>query len=236
MTHEFSASFNQEALGYLVTHFGPYKAIIDKHTLWPYYSMFMDTEEKVRTRTKLRENTLEIIPFQYANYNRCLMLCPKCVWEDRCSYGEAYFHVQHQFWDSKACYRHKCKLIRSDVRIGKTKVMQLVCAEECLPGDMVTSDCSKIVSDFAHFQYDFYKSDDHNAIPNIVSAIISSYTDLTTKFLDLERLSKNMEDFYLNLDIGRIPINILDYFLDGHCSDTRLICLLSFFLRHLPHN
>ena len=102
-----SRLMNVEFLNKFTDHF--YKAltknnsiedIIMNHTIFPFYAMFLEGEEKRLLYNFLIENK-GVINVHVARKN--LYYCPMCVKEDRKKYGETYWHRDWQIENIKIC-------------------------------------------------------------------------------------------------------------------------------------
>lgn len=95
--------------------------LIDHHTLFPFYAPFLPPSKVEGLRTMMRTD-YDAATYQYvAALSRrvCpplfLRLCPMCLEQDRCQYGEAYWHRSHQLPSSELCPEHECRLLSTSV-------------------------------------------------------------------------------------------------------------------------
>lgn len=110
--------------------------LIKKHTMFPYYSMFLAKEK--------REVALQSIMNMSGNYSNKLSItpnrkdkeylkyCPMCVEDDRVKYSEAYWHRIHQIPEINVCPIHGCKLQDSIIEKNKNTARGLYPAETSL--------------------------------------------------------------------------------------------------------
>lgn len=116
-------------------------AIIDRHTLFPYYAPFLSVEQAARLRARLVGEPgkglralagitgVVVVP-------AWLRYCPACAASDRCEYGEAYWHRLHQIPGLVACPLHKeaVAVCDSDVPTDpKRRTGALIPAERAVP-------------------------------------------------------------------------------------------------------
>jgi hypothetical protein len=95
-------------------------ALIDRHTLWPYFAAFQSVERRAASR---REMKVDGHPYLRLGLmaRRCLRtewlkFCPLCLVSDRRSYREAYWHRTHQIPAIRSCHLHNVQLCISSVR------------------------------------------------------------------------------------------------------------------------
>lgn len=136
---EFLNQMTEEAYG-LLTRTKNIEAVIEKHTMFPYYARFVSAEKKRLAMHSLMEqegNLKSIINLEYrtSDNQRYLRYCPICAAEDRKQYGETYWHRIHQIKGLRICAKHKCFLQNSDVLMRRKEKPQLTAAESIVPYD-----------------------------------------------------------------------------------------------------
>ncbi len=92
--------------------------IIDKHTHFPFYSSFLSFERSVALRQNMKVNGTSRYITTGLQKNgallpRWLRYCPKCVVDDRLTYGECYWHRLHQISGVLICPIHEVLLENS---------------------------------------------------------------------------------------------------------------------------
>ena len=94
------------------------KDIILENTPFPYYVRMYSPNEKqslledlTNGRGQRPTHLWRAIPKE--GYS--LRYCPLCVTEDTRSYGEPYYHVEHQIPLSSVCVRHRCRLKQIEI-------------------------------------------------------------------------------------------------------------------------
>ena len=91
------------------------KDVIIKNTLFPYYSRFSSLEKKTAMLEQLcRGETIVITSIRKFTAKSVPRYCPQCVDEDRRTYGEAYWHIEHQIPLMMLCPEHGCLLQVAD--------------------------------------------------------------------------------------------------------------------------
>lgn len=93
--------------------------LIDKHTLFPFYSPFLPRERARLIREAMRSDDCARVATQLrktisGSKTIYLRFCPECVKEDRTDYGETYWHRLHQLHGVDVCTRHNVFLEDSD--------------------------------------------------------------------------------------------------------------------------
>ncbi len=110
------------------------KHLIEKHTMFPYYARFLPKERRIKGFEALcsmsgNYNNLLAVPKQKNGEIRYLRYCPLCVKEDRCIYGETYWHRSHQMMGVNFCPKHGCKLVNSSITANANTSPNLTSAE-----------------------------------------------------------------------------------------------------------
>ena len=91
------------------------KDVIIRHTLFPYYSRFSSFEKKTAMLEQLcRGETIVITSIRKFASKSIPKYCPQCVEKDRRTYGEAYWHIEHQIPLMMLCPEHGCLLQTAD--------------------------------------------------------------------------------------------------------------------------
>lgn len=115
--------------------------IIDKHTLFPFYTAFLPPKRSEWVRNAmLRSNAKGIygktgIMASTIVSNRYFKFCPVCHQEDMEQYGELYWHRVHQIPGVLVCPKHKVMLHDSELPVrGHNKHQYCIADEEnCQP-------------------------------------------------------------------------------------------------------
>jgi hypothetical protein len=91
------------------------KEVIIRNTLFPYYSRFSSFDKKTAMLEQLcRGETIVITSIRKFTAKSIPRYCPQCVSEDRRTYGEAYWHIEHQIPLMMLCPVHGCLLQAAD--------------------------------------------------------------------------------------------------------------------------
>lgn len=112
--------------------------LLEKHTMYPFYGRFIDSEKRNKAFQALMSmdgdfSKLFGVPQLRKGEQRYMRYCPLCVINDRKQYGETYWHRLHQMRNVNLCAVHGCCLIDSAVLFGSREVVNLVSIEEVIP-------------------------------------------------------------------------------------------------------
>ena len=131
--------------------FGSPAAFICEHTIFNYYNAFLPPEKQAAVWNMALAMDIKklsnALPIPKSKYVRYLRYCPVCVSEDRCQYGEAYWHRSHQLYGISVCHKHGCRLLDSDNPISSNGSPALITAEESiadLPNSVEMADSIEI--------------------------------------------------------------------------------------------
>lgn len=104
------------------------ETIIEKHTLYPYFSRFLSAEQKEKSQINMLNKVSASPNFmvgvavrQYVPQNHFWRYCPLCAQEDIEKYGETYWHRIHQIFDIRICPVHKIFLNSTNLLAALTK-------------------------------------------------------------------------------------------------------------------
>ena len=89
------------------------RTLILEHTTFRYYTRMFDEKSCRKILRALEEGHGEIpnfIRYSFPKEKYSLRYCPLCVEEDTQTFGEPYYHVEHQIPLSSVCIRHHCRL------------------------------------------------------------------------------------------------------------------------------
>ena len=101
--------------------------IINKHTLYPFFTAFMDKEISTRIFNLMKSNSCMgisgVIGIQMMSLNKSkyLKFCHRCMEDDFEKYGEYYWHRIHQVPGVLVCPKHKIPLENSTVAISSDR-------------------------------------------------------------------------------------------------------------------
>lgn len=108
---------------------------ITNHTILPFYSIFIPTHKSAKIRsdmkTKSGNSAFSIGSFsRIYQHQKFIRFCPKCVENDRFTYGETFWHRLHQIPEVTHCPVHEIPLRTSSVL--SRHYNSLVTAEEAI--------------------------------------------------------------------------------------------------------
>lgn len=212
--------------------------IVMNHTIFPFYAMFLEGEEKRLLYNFLIENKGVI---NVLGTRKNLYYCPICVKEDRKKYGETYWHRDWQIENIKICPKHKCYLIDTGIEIyggRRTRIKnKYFLAEEV--ANKTNTNISKNILEIKISKYVF-KLIEHNGISNSVS--ISEFLKsklINTKYLtEFGTIKYDLfySDFIDYCKVNKYQINPMptklhiEKIFKGKKYNIVLICLLAIFL------
>ena len=122
-------------------------ALIEKHTMFPMYMRFYDSDRRKKSFQALIEmdSSKNIFPkITYKDEGRYLRYCPLCAKEDRRIYGETYWHRSHQLYGNDICHIHRCYLVDSKVLISGKVSPDLIAAEMEVEPDENIRECNDL--------------------------------------------------------------------------------------------
>ncbi|MCK9217433.1 MAG: TnsD family transposase [Firmicutes bacterium] len=112
--------------------------LIDNHTLFPYYTVFMNEKDKDHIKRYMALRRGEIY-YKIAGIlnpmgeNRYLRFCQKCNEEAMEKYGEIYWHRKHQIRGIYICPTHGTPIYNSSVSLQDNKYRYIAATKEnCL--------------------------------------------------------------------------------------------------------
>ena len=132
--YELFNSFNNGFVEFLEMKIGePIGDIILNHTLIKHYSrFFVNRKELLKAISRADSTIINTLPLpEYGK--RYLKYCPICVEEQRMDYGECFFTCSANLNGVNICYRHGCKLIKTDLSTESKTTPAFVTAEETVP-------------------------------------------------------------------------------------------------------
>ena len=101
--------------------------IINKHTLYPFFTAFMNEDLSTRIFNLMKGSSCTgisgVVGIQMMSINKSkyLKFCPICMQEDIEKYGECYWHRLHQVPGVLVCPKHKVTLENSTVSISSNR-------------------------------------------------------------------------------------------------------------------
>ncbi|MEC4986112.1 MAG: TniQ family protein [Oscillatoria sp. PMC 1068.18] len=120
--------------------------ILEKHTLFPYYRIFLTNREVKRLRElmegKESKSIAQVakIPKLRLYYPEYLRFCPQCLAEDLQQYGETFWHRLHQVSGMRVCLTHRVGLENSQVLVSEMGKRFIAADEDNCLGDNVSYD------------------------------------------------------------------------------------------------
>lgn len=124
------------------------KEIIEKHTLFPFYTSFLSQEKtdliyetmgKGSNGSKI--NIEKLIGFGGSKVRKpsYLKYCPGCFKEDMDTFGESYWRINHQIIGAYYCSKHHMPLKESPV-LSTGSGLAFICADEQVCNEKIVAD------------------------------------------------------------------------------------------------
>lgn len=215
--------------------------LIINHTMFPQYARFISLEEKKRALFHMGKDfkdahhLFSILP--RCETDKFLKFCPLCAKEDRNSYGETYWHRQHQIRDMQVCTKHKCKLQSSKITAKSEQTFTFCPAEININiGNIeIISDTDKL--NYADYVIKVFKApiDLKTDIP--ICAVIykamknTKYLKSSGKTRNTKKLAENIDTFYKKIGLNDIAsIYQIQRTVLGERFDFSVICQIAYFL------
>jgi len=191
------------------------------HTPFKYYVRFYSQNDQAYLIKYLREGGSPQLTHLWRSYDRKQWkprYCPVCAGEDSETYGEPYYHVEHQIPIVSACHKHGCKLKMIDIQSGKwslnsrfypLSLEELDCTiEEAKQCDIRISE---IVYDYNRLSFSYCKTDGYNnlyqKLVNDGYGVISRKDGVT---INCNKLIVALRDFYGNEIVNHVFGNDID--------------------------
>jgi hypothetical protein len=115
--------FELESIAQLVKV--PYNDLLFQHTFYPYVTAYMSANEREFLASTINsdDTATALAQFKFLGgkprQHRLLRFCDDCVVEDRCRFGETYWHRQHLLPGAAICTAHRCLLRTTEVPVTR---------------------------------------------------------------------------------------------------------------------
>ena len=132
---EFIGPVNKEAKN-IMESICTMDKLIFEHTMFPQYARFLRLDRQKKALNSLQNGGTDIYNLLYIPISKprpVVQYCPLCAKEDRETYGECYFHRSHIIRGITVCAKHKCKLLKTELEISKSKSPRLYVPEDIIP-------------------------------------------------------------------------------------------------------
>jgi len=100
-------------------------SVAANHTLYPYWAISYPPDLRAEIE-RVVNGGIPAAEFDRVcafksrrSWSKCLKYCPLCATEDISSYGETYWHRQHQLSEMLYCAKHRVRLIDSDILVKR---------------------------------------------------------------------------------------------------------------------
>lgn len=218
------------------------KELLEEHTLFKYFVNFVGHKRK-QTLLDMAlnnfHNLYNFLPKLTNTSDCCLKYCPLCVEEDRNTYGEAYFHVNHQVPKSHICTKHNCELINTEVHITNYRIPKVIPLELLINNmEVIKVDDKDIRFKISHYIDEVLKEEFKiNSKEKMIGEILTSYVDnkyirITNRHRYNDRFIEDLNRFYKGIKV--FNLNGLNSLLHNHNWNPYEICLLGLFEKIKP--
>ena len=229
----------------MVTKFNSIDAIIEKHTMFPFYGRFLNKERKneaFKALCLMQSNFNYLLCMPKNNTNRYLRYCPICVNIDREKYGETYWHRIHQLQNINICPIHHCNLVESDIIINGKSSPMLISAENVISQEYNVINCeNKIEIKLAEYVKELFLSN-ININSNVLVGDFLHSKLKDTKYCSIRGKQRNISLLYNDFIkyYEALPNNsfkelwqVQKIFTNNKYNIVE-ICMLAMFLNILP--
>ena len=218
---------------------GTLESIILNHTLFSFYSGFMNDEQKQSAMKKIADGNKDYykeLPIPKKQKQRYMRACPMCVKEDREKYGETYWHVSHQLQGIDVCHIHGCYLSNSQYQISSDKSMKLITAEEFEAGKIMEATQREI--ELARYVVEVMRNINTYCNKDIISLlnwalIEAKYVSKRGDHRFINALCNDFLQYYIDIkdmQSAEIYLTRIRNILKGKRLDFIEICQLAMFL------
>ena len=228
-----------------------WEMITEQHTMYPVYIRFLPKQRKIEAIDgviRCDGNWKKLMCLPILNEKRFLRYCPECALEDRKTYGETYWHREHQISRIRICPKHHCFLENSDIPISSKTSPGLFDAENNVPRNSILRICnSDREIGFTQYVLEVMREpiDLHNNLPigkHLHSHLSNDYINMSGLVRNITKLYQDYTDFYKQ-DMPIMAQSYLQKIFNGYAYDNYFILQLAYFLKisvqeitHLPNN
>ena len=175
-----------------------WEMITEQHTMYPAYIRFLPIQRKIEAVNGVIHcdgNWKKLMCLPILNEKRFLRYCPECALEDRKTYGETYWHREHQISRIRICPKHHCFLENSDIPISSKTSPGLFDAENNVPRNSILRICnSDREIGFTQYVLEVMREpiDLHNNLP--IGKYLHSH--LSNEYINMSGLVRNTKNLY----------------------------------------
>ena len=234
---EFVNQYTPDAMQW-ITKNKSWEMITEQHTMYPAYIRFLPIQRKIEAVNGVIHcdgNWKKLMCLPILNEKRFLRYCPECALEDRKTYGETYWHREHQISRIRICSRHHCFLESSDIPISSKTSPGLFDAENTVP---IKSDSRICNSDkeIAFTQYIIETMRESVDLQNdfpvgkfLHSHLSNDYINMSGLVRNITKLYQDYTDFYKQ-DMPIMTQSYLQKIFNGYAYDPYFILQIAYFL------
>ena len=236
---EFLGNLNEDAKK-VIREVIPLRDLILRHTMTR-CARFLPLAERKEALRRMEHDYCDphfLFPILIRNEeDSFLRYCPRCLREQRDTFGEAYWSCRHQLRGVSLCYRHGCLLEHSTVSAKSHTAYNLCSAEEFAAIDTPRYCDNPELLRYTRFITDVFDApmDFERDIP--ISAVLynamaqTDYMKRTGRSRHTQRFADDLRAYYEGMGLSGIATmnQIQRTLLMGHTEFTT-VCQIAFFL------
>ncbi len=220
------------------TRFGlDFNTLLYQHTVFPYFTCFMlrrSFDEALASVNDVAREGKSFSIYKHHLFPRYLRYCPLCIRDDRCEYGEGYWHRVHQSYGTSRCGKHGCYLKDSSIEILDHRNNRYAALEllNNVNDDLETEEISECRNelqitydiDYIYSNYELIRKliwNKYDMIRETTTALLFD-RGLSTKkgYVKIDRLNQEFYSKYYNMQPEELLVD-----LDNDKKSTWLITL-----------
>ena len=238
LTFEFSGNFNTEVRNLFNKLCGKGCSFLLEHTLFTYYTRFYNYQSQqdwLKGIVSGQRASIVLKLLELDKVHRYLQYCPECAKDDRCRYGECYYHREHQVPGVICCISHNCLLKRTQVKIHHKLDIDLVPAEQIIPMEDFSVPANGISLEYSHYLVDVLNaplSTDSVPVGKFLRDRIDSKFILPLeRSLNLMAIADEILTLFKPIGMTFLPYYYIGYVIKGYSHDPRVIIMLAYYLK-----
>lgn len=214
--------------------------LIDKATLYPYYSRFYDRDRRKKAQEALAagKQINDLLRRNPKGGMPRLRFCVECAKEDRERHGETYWHRIHQMDGIRCCPKHRIVLSDSAVAYSGKASPSFTAAEAVLSAGDMTDRVSGMEAELARFhQKILFMPTVESAAPiDVIKDQLHKcgYMSVRGGAVHIRELERDMAAFYQDLPQESLLDWQIQKLLAGKRTHPKDVCSLAYFLKLQP--
>lgn len=244
---EFVNRFKEASMAWL-TKKQPWEQVVEYHTMFPAYVRFLPLNRRKKAVDGViscNGNWKNLMCLPVTAEKRFLRFCPLCAKEDRETFGETYWHREHQISRIRVCPKHKTFLENSKIPISSKTSPGLFDAQSNVPQDMSPTYCrNQREIDFTEYVLEVFKKPINLEVDYTVGIFLNSR--LHSNYKNKSKIIRNMTRLYEDYlkyydDMPTMSETYMQKIFNGNIFDAYYILQLAYFegisvfdISHLP--